>query len=217
MTTTSDIRLYRVAHGKHLVSLVARGLLCRRTVQAERIPFQTISNEEIEDKRAATIVPCGPGGTLHDYVPFHFGPRSPMMSRISYRNLPAYTEGQRPLVYLVTSVAAVTGAGLRFTYTDGHPLAALSDTFDDADQIAERVDLPLMRERYWKDTEDDPDRERRRQAEFLVHDRIPWEVIEEIGVMDAKIKARVEGILSGTTHVPPVTVRADWYYKERKP
>jgi hypothetical protein len=66
------------------------------------------------------------------------------------------------------------------------PLAALSDTFDDADQIAERVDLPLMRERYWKDTEDDPDRERRRQAEFLVHDRAPWEVIEEIGVMDAK-------------------------------
>lgn len=217
MTTNSDIQLYRVAHGKHLASLVARGLLCRRIVQAEGIQFQTISNEEIEDKRAATTMPCGPGGTLHDYVPFHFGPRSPMMSRISYRNLPAYTEGQRPLLYLVTSVAAITRAGLLFTYTDGHPLAALSDTFDDADRIAERVDLPLMRERYWKDTEDDPDRERRRQAELLVFDRVPWEVIEEIGVLDVKIKARVEGILAGSAHVPPVTVRPDWYYKERKP
>ena len=182
--------MYRVAHGKLLPSLVARGLLCRRTVHAEGIQFQTISNEAIEDKRATTVVPCGPGGTLHDYVPFHFGPRSPMMSRISYRNLSAYTQGQRPLLYLVTSVATITAAGLQLVYTDGHPLAALSDTFDDADQIEARVDLALMRERYWKDTEDDPDRERRRQAELLVHHCVPWGVIEEIGVMDSAIKAR---------------------------
>jgi hypothetical protein len=83
VTSSTDIRLYRVAHGKLLASFVTRGLLCRRTVHAEAIQFQSISNEEIEHKRAATVVPCGPGGTLHDYVPFHFGPRSPMMSRIS--------------------------------------------------------------------------------------------------------------------------------------
>lgn len=214
MTRKRDIRLYRVAHGKQLASLIARGLLCRRIVQIEGIQFQTISNEEIESKRAAMTVPCGPGETLHDYVPFHFGPRSPMMSRISYRNLPAYAQGQRPLLYLVTSVATVAGAGLRFTYTDGHPLAALSDTFDDADQIDARVDLALMRERYWKDTEDDPDRERRRQAELLVHERVPWTAVEEIGVMDAAVKTRVEEILSGSAHLPPVTVRPGWYYPE---
>ena len=100
------------------------------------------------------------------------------------------------------------------------PLAALSDTFDDPDRIAERVDLPLMRERYWKDTEEDPDRERRRQAELLVHHRVPWEVIEEIGVMDAAIKTRVEEILSSTTgasRVPRVIVRSGWYYQEKQP
>jgi len=211
VTTKANIRLYRVVHGKLLPSLVARGLLCRRTVHAEGIEFQTISNEEIEHKRATTVVPCGPGGTLHDYVPFHFGPRSPMMARISYRNLPAYTQGQRPLLYLVTSLATITASGLRFVYTDGHPLAAL--------KIAERVDLPLMQARYWKDTEDDPDRERRRQAELLVHQRVPWEVIEEIGVMDEAIKTRVEALLagaSGAVSAPRVIVRAGWYYQERK-
>jgi len=173
----------------------------------------------IEHKRPATVVPCGPGGTLHDHVPFHFGPRSPMMSRISYRNLPAYTQGQRPLLYLVTSLATITAAGLRFVYTDGHPLAALSDMFDDPDQIAERVDLPLMQARYWKDTEDDPDRERRRQAELLVHQCVPWEVIEEIGVMDEPIKTRVEELLAGASGAfpaPRVIVRSGWYYRERK-
>ena len=42
---------------------------------------------------------------LHDYVPFHFSARSPMMYRISCWNLPEYSDGQRPLVYLVTSIA----------------------------------------------------------------------------------------------------------------
>jgi hypothetical protein len=56
VTTAGDIRLYRVVHGKHLASLVARGLLCRRVVQAEGIQFQTISNEQIEDKRAGLVL-----------------------------------------------------------------------------------------------------------------------------------------------------------------
>jgi len=62
VTTKANIRLYRVAHGKLLPSLVARGLLCRRTVHAEGIEFQTISNEEIEHKRAATVVPAASAG-----------------------------------------------------------------------------------------------------------------------------------------------------------
>jgi hypothetical protein len=164
--------LYRVAHGRALPSIAERGILCRRAVRAERIEFQTISNQEIEERRAETILPCGPGGNLHDYVPFHFGPRSPMMSRISYRNLPEYKEGQRPLLYLVTDIGTIADAGLPFVIADGHPIMALTE-FSDEIAGLESVDLPLMTQRYWKDTADDPDRERRRQAEFLVHERVP--------------------------------------------
>lgn len=208
-------RIYRAAPGKLLRSFIEKGLLCRRTVLAEGITFQSISNEEIETRRAETTVVCGAGGTLHDYVPFHFGPRSPMMYRISRKNLPNYTEGQRPLIYLVSSVERVIDAGLSFVIADGHPLATFTDTYDDLARL-DQIDFALMNERMWKDTDEDPDRERRRQAEFLVHERVPWELIEEIGVMDAQVKKRVEELLeeAKAQHRPKVVVRGGWYYRE---
>jgi hypothetical protein len=57
-------------------------------------------------------------------------------------------------------------------------------------------------------------RQRRKQAEFLVHRFCPWGLIEEIGVLDSIAQARVREILdrSGSGPHPPVNVRADWYY-----
>ena len=59
-------------------------------------------------------------------------------------------------------------AGLRFVIADGHPLATFTELHDGLSGL-KRVDLPLMAERIWKGTKADPDRERRRQAELLVH------------------------------------------------
>ena len=210
-------RIYRAAPGKLLESFIGRGLLCRNQVLEAAIAFQSISNEEIEARRARARLPCGPGGTLHDYVPFHFGPRSPMMYRISRRNLPNYTQGQRPLVYLVSSVERIAEAGLPFVIADGHPLATFTEFHDDLARL-DQVDLPLMVERIWKDTAADPDRERRRQAEFLVHGHVPWQLIDEVGVMDNQLKQRVEEIFHqvNAEHRPKVVVRGAWYYREQQ-
>jgi len=73
----------------------------------------------------------------------------------------------RWLAYLVTSIGAILDAGLRYAFSDGHPTMNLTDFFADLAML-DRVDHALMRERMWKDTPRDNDRERRRQAEFLV-------------------------------------------------
>ena len=49
-------------------------------------------------------VTCGPGGVLHDYTPFYFGYRSPMMLKISSGDVPSYDGTQKEMVYLVTDV-----------------------------------------------------------------------------------------------------------------
>ena len=69
-----------------------------------------------------------------------------------------------------------------------------------------------MNARYWADTDDDPDRKRRRQAEFLVHKKFPWEMIEIIAVMNNKIKNEVEGFISKALQQPPIKIKPDWYY-----
>jgi ssDNA thymidine ADP-ribosyltransferase, DarT len=52
------------------------------------------------------------------------------------------------------------------------------------------IDWDVMKSRYWNDTNEDNDRKRRRQAEFLVRHFSPWQLITEIGVMNYTIKHR---------------------------
>jgi len=37
-----------------------------------------------------------------------------------------------------------------------------------------------MKAVYWTDTVDDPDRRKRKQAEFIVYSNFPWEYLEKI-------------------------------------
>ena len=41
--------------------------------------YESIAQIDIQDKRSRAIVPHPPYGSLHEYVPFYFAPRSPML------------------------------------------------------------------------------------------------------------------------------------------
>ena len=73
----------------------------------------------------------------------------------------------------------------------------------------------MVYQRYWKDDIiGDNDRQRRKQAEFLVHQSCEWSLIHEIVVIDNTILTRVQRTLNRIPlpHQPPVVVRRDWYY-----
>jgi hypothetical protein len=58
------------------------------------------------------------------------------------------------------------------------------------------------------------DRQRRKQAEFLVPRFCPWAVIEEMAVVNSKAKAQAEGIIArfDVSLRRDVIVRSGWYY-----
>lgn len=72
----------------------------------------------------------------------------------------------------------------------------------------------MVYQRYWKDDVEDMDRQRRKQAEFLVHRFCDWSLIREVAVIDPGVKQRVEAIFAAYPAAlrKPVAVRADWYY-----
>jgi hypothetical protein len=74
------------------------------------------------------------------------------------------------------------------------------------------IDWPLMTARYWNNTPDDPDRKERRQAECLVHPRVPWHVIEQVATKTERARAQVELVLGRVDQPIPVVVSADWYF-----
>ena len=196
----------------NLPRIIANGAL--RTIadiRVNAVGYTSIAHQNIQDRRAHTLVPCGPRGCLHDYVPFYFCVRSPMLYTISRGNVEGYGQGQEAVIYLVSTAQKVRGANLGFVFTDGHGIMGFTDFYDDLAFLSE-VDWSLMKAKYWSDTDQDPDRKRRRQAEFLSHGGFPWTLIEAIVVMNEARKAQVEGFLQGAAHKPPVIVKRAWYY-----
>jgi hypothetical protein len=134
-----------------------------------------------------------------------------MLYSIHGGHIAQYQEGQRPVVHLASSAEAIMAAGLAFTFTEGHAELAYSTFYEDLSDL-DRVDWPVMKSKWWNDTNEDMDRKRRRQAEFLVHDFLPWELVTRIGVIDNGLAEQVNEILEGAMHRPAVVVERSWYY-----
>lgn len=205
--------IYRIVHVDNLATLVRRrGLHAPARSPDDGLPYLAIHDEAIRVRRGGRPVPCGPGGDIDDYVSFYLGPRSPMLYRIS-RGTVTYEGGQRPIVYLVSSVERLQELGLRFIFSDGHSLSAISRWYDDPADLS-HLDWETVQASFWFDTEDDPDRCRRKQAELLVYEFVPWEALLGIAVLDEEMRKVVEALLReelGT--LPYINVREDWYYR----
>ena len=51
-----------------------------------------------------------------------------------------------------------------------------------------------------------------KQAEFLVFDLFPWELVTRIGVIDEAIASQASTIIAGARHRPDVVIQPNWYY-----
>jgi hypothetical protein len=110
-------------------------------------------------------------------------------------------------------VQRVQDERLSFAFSDGHPIVALSSFYEETADL-DKVDWKVMRLKYWQDTDKDSDRERRRQAEFLVHEIFPWEAVEYLAVRTPDMKRRLDKYLSEEWphRIRPVKVRSSWYF-----
>jgi len=135
-----------------------------------------------------------------------------MLLQLKTNRVLGYTEGQQPLIYLVSTAQSVA-AKCGFVFSNGHGIAAFTEWFDDLSRLDE-VDWNMVYQRHWADNIQDMDRQRRKQAEFLVYRSCPWTLITEIGVVNREAKLRVEAILNGfdANMRRPVSVRSAWYY-----
>ena len=57
-----------------------------------------------------------------------------------------------------------------------------------------------------------PDIKEGKQAEFLMYESFPWNLVTRIGVLSASVKAQAEASLAGSAHQPPVEIQRAWYY-----
>lgn len=201
-----------MTHIDRLPSIAQHGLLPDNEVVRRSLPGVEIGYQDIKQRRAQRLVPCGAGGTIADYVPFYFAPRSPMLYTITRGNVSREASQTEAIVYLVTTTQRLRQAGLTVVCSDRHPVRAYADLSDEDSRLDQPdfVDWPLMQATMWNDTADDPDRKDRRQAECLVNPHVPWACINAVVTKTQRMAEQAIDLLQ--SNAPTINVRPDWYF-----
>lgn len=208
-----DVRVYHFTDASNLPGILDSGYVHCKSSLPSGVHKTDISRYDIQATRRRTRVTCGPGGVLHDYVPFYFATHSPMMSKISKGGVEGCSSDTGRLVYLTSSLQRIQDAGLQFVFSDGHATKFPSKFYEELADLNE-IDWEVMGMRYWVNTEEDPDKTRRRQAEFLVYKSFPWDVVESLAVKTPDMKRRLEKYLTEewSDLVKPVRLERAWYF-----
>ncbi|MBR6363848.1 MAG: DUF4433 domain-containing protein [Alphaproteobacteria bacterium] len=223
----SEIFLFHFTAFRNLKSILKNGALkSKNLLRREKITPINIACNNIQDKRARTFV--NNLYTLHDYVPFYFAPRSPMLFSVVGRNVPEAEEtNQDNFIYFVTKTDNL--CRLEFAFTDYQAVSAYASFYTnmadlnkiDWDLIFEQPHLPKALApfpgycRYFQNRDTEPryvKRKEARQAEFLVLGQVPLDKITMIVVKNEKLKNAVENVLHEFGIIIKVEIREDWYF-----
>ena len=135
-----------------------------------------------------------------------------MLYIISKGDVPTYSGGQDEIVYLVTSTEKVVEERLRFVFTDRNAALRIAGYEDDLADLDDYVDWDLMEGLMWNNTDEEPDRQERRMAEFLVHGHVPWSAFIGVAARTDDKCRQAEHALSSVGREIPVRPRPGWYF-----
>lgn len=208
-----DIKIYHITHVDNLSSILAQGgLLSDSEMRRRNLKYSNIGYINVKGKRLYHPIHVAAQGYLGDYVPFNFCNRSVMLYVIYRKNLQLlYQEGQEPIVHLVSDLRNILSTCNTWFFSDRHAVLGYAIYYDNLNELG-NIDFEVMKSLYWNNTRDDPDKEERRQAEFLVHNFVSWNCITEIGVYNESYQQQVTALLKNTPHQPVINVHREWYY-----
>jgi hypothetical protein len=209
LAAPDPIRVYHFTHIRNLPGIIEGGLRSDAACRREGLTEIEIGSAGIRERRLQLPVgDVGPGGCVGDYVPWYFGPRSPMMFTLN-RNNYEYRDGFDEVVYLVSSVPTIVALGGEWIASDRNASLSLAEFTDNPNSLQEHISWDVIAARYWTDYPDGADL---RAAEFLVHQSVPWEAVEVIVTKTEATREQVEAMVAGLDHCPPVTVGRGWYF-----
>jgi len=208
-------KIYHITHVDNLSQIARSGCLwsdARR--HSENCQCRIVGMSEIKRRRLKEIeVTCHSGTKVGQYVPFYFCPRSIMLyllHRGNHQDMD-YHEGQGPIVHLkadlIRSVEWAKQSGRKWAFTDRNAGSYLTSFYNFLDQL-DKINWEAVFATNWSDALI----KEGKQAEFLMLDSFPWELVDKIGVIDQKVQVQVQQIIRNSPHKPLVTVEQKWYY-----
>ena len=208
-------KIYHITHIDNLASITASGCIQSDGRRFRAGQDQTVIGMSVIKRRRLLEldVPCHPGTKVGDYVPFYFCPRSIMLYIIHCDNHPdmTYHGGQGPILHLQADVDSVMNwadtQNVQWAFSDRNAGTRFTDFYQNRAEL-DQIDWDAIGTTDFRD----PMAKEGKQAEFLVHDAFPWQLVEKIGVIDTTVLNQVNTILQSVTHKPVVNIERLWYY-----
>ncbi|TFB75527.1 DUF4433 domain-containing protein [Cryobacterium flavum] len=220
-------RVYHLTHISNLAAILKDGRLLANAALTTR-PVVDISAPATRELRRAALV-AGDGRSVAEYVPFFLSPNATVWESVRAETadpllaLDAHGSEAFDFVMLVSTVKKIN---------DG--LAAFTGTATDADATDERAPLvpsvvavtngdaagaltrfgatPATAERMLQTLRAEADGAMILEAELLVPDAVPMELITLIGVCNDNVRETVRGILKASAFKPKVAVYPPWFH-----
>jgi hypothetical protein len=200
------VKVSHITHIDNLGSILAQGCLWSDSKRIELgLVNQNIGYSHIKQRRLVRPVNVAGGGTIGQYVPFNFCPRSVMLFVI-HKGHPDFQDGQDRVLHLISDIDTIRLSNQHCFFTDIHADLDYAEQIDDFDRIGELDLQRIINEKYWQDFKEE------KQAEFLAFELVQWVSIQQIGVKTQAIADEVNALLHGAQHKPEVLVRPEWYY-----
>ncbi|OCH73507.1 hypothetical protein BCS96_08740 [Vibrio breoganii] len=200
------VKVSHITHIDNLGSILGQSCLWS---DAKRIELglvnQNIGYSHIKQRRLVRPVNVAAGGTIGQYVPFNFCPRSVMLFVI-HKGHPDFQDGQDRVLHLISDTDTIRLSNQHCFFTDIHADLDYAEQIDDFDRIGELDIQRIINEKYWQDFKEE------KQAEFLAFESVQWTTIQQIGVKTQAIADEVIVLLQAAQHKPKVVVRPEWYY-----
>ncbi|MBI1255990.1 MAG: DUF4433 domain-containing protein [Chloroflexi bacterium] len=208
-------QIYHITHMDNLKSISKSGYLYSDARRIEMgLKHVNIAMQDVKDHRPnRSLVGCYPETNVSQYVPFYFCPRSIMLYIYYKGNHSAveYKGGQEPIIHLQIDMNKAIhwthGQGLRWAFSDRNASAIYASFYKDLKNL-DQINWDSVAATYWQP----PEIKEGKQAEFLVYNRVSWDLVEKIGVIDKSHANQVAAIIGNSSHTPEIVVKPSWYY-----
>jgi hypothetical protein len=145
-----------------------------------------------------------------------------MLFTINNGNVPDCPHRQPDIVHFVTTVEAVSSSQLPFVFYDYNATLGIATCYNDLKDL-NKIDWQLFHEsphmdgycKYWNSRLDNPRYVRRqetRQAEFLIHRKVPLKLMTMVGAYNEAKAAEVRQIFDQGGVKLRVETKQEWYF-----
>jgi ssDNA thymidine ADP-ribosyltransferase, DarT len=184
---------YRMLHWDCVPDALDRGFYPKRH-RGFLPPPKRIGDVDLADKRDAWLLRTPKAGTIGEHVAFYFAGHSPMLNKIRTGYGVPYVD-QRDIVYICCKLESLVAQGHPYLFTDGQANTKGTNEYTELTDL-NKLDWTMIHEKFWKDTVEDRDRMRRKQAEFLVKGHVPVACFLGLYTFDAQRRADVQQLLN---------------------